>query len=413
MVNKIIAFPVKAQEDQPKKKKRRGERADGLIQRSWQYIRLDNGERDRVYFYGRSGAEADRKKEAFIKAYNEEKEALEKKKKELEELGPMAEYLGVTVSVWLDAWKAKYKTFKSIITETAYDTAIKRIKRHIGEMKLEDVRDIHIQPIFREIEEKSKATISKTHRTLRQAFSKARKNKIIRDNPMDDFELPDGADDGTHRELEAWECDFIIKQWRVHRSFRWALTMILSGMRIGEMAAIDPEDIHLDTQAINIDDSISFGKNQPIRKGTTKTEAGVRSVPICDLLYEVFEYSLSQVSEGPLFRMKNGKPITKVGIRRAFETLNRYMGKQAEASKNNYIAIRPHDCRHTYATALYDAGLFEKDLKYVQYLLGHKNIQTTLQLYTHLTRQRMRKGFGTVVSLLNKWVTEIPPHKIE
>jgi integrase len=184
-------------------------------------------------------------------------------------------------------------------------------------------------------------------------------------------------------------------------------------MRTGELAAIDPEDIHLDTRGINIDDSVSFGKNQPIRKGTTKTEAGVRTVPICDLLYEVFEDSLSQSNAGPLFRMKNGQPITKIGMRRAFETLNRHMKKQADVLGNTFIAIRPHDCRHTYTTALYDAGLFEKDIKYVQYLLGHKDIHTTLQIYAHLTRQRMKKGVGSVVSLLNKWVTEIPPHTVE
>lgn len=412
MNGKIIAFPASAvnQEEKKSKKRKRGERKDGRIQRSWQYTRLDNGETDREWFYGHTGAEVDRKKAEFQKAYYEQKEEMERKKKELEELGPMAEYLGISVSGWLTAWMEKYKgEFNNIITESGYTSRINRINKFIGDMKIEDVRDIHIQPIFRDIAGKSKSLISKHYRILFNAFAKAAKNKIIKENPMEDFELPDGTE-GTHRELEPWECDFIISKWRVHRSYRWALYMILTGSRTGEIAAMDPNDILLDKRTIRIDDSVTFGKNQPIRKGTTKTEAGVRDVPICDLLYELVEDSLRNAKETSLFRMTNGNPITKIGMRRAFETLNRHIEKYANETGNEFIAIRPHDCRHTYATALYDADV---DVKTAQYLLGHKNIQTTLDLYTHLSERKMRKGVKSLVTYLNKWVTEIPPQESE
>lgn len=410
MNSKIIAFPSKGPGEEPIKKRRRGERKDGLIQRSWQYERLDTGERDREYFYGKSGAEADRKKEAFKKAYYEEKDAIEKKKKEIQELGPMADYLGVTVSVWLNVWKQKYKgEFKSIITETSYNSGIQRINKHIGEMKLEDVRDIHIQPIFREISNKSKSLISKEYRILFNAFAKAVKNKIIQDNPMEDFDLPEGSE-GTHRELELWECEYIIANWKEHKAFRWALFMILTGARTGELAAIDCDNVYLEKRVIEINDSVTFGKNQPIRKGTTKTKAGIRLVPICDLLYEALEYSMGLVDEGALFRMENGSPITKIGMRRAFEYLNRHIQKHAKITGNAFIKIRPHDCRHTYATALYDAGV---DVKTAQYLLGHSDIHTTLQLYTHLSQRKLKKGVGHILSYLNKWVIDLPLHEDE
>ncbi len=152
-------------------------------------------------------------------------------------------------------------------------------------------------------------------------------------------------------------------------------------------------------------DSVSFGKNQPIRKGTTKTKAGIRTAPICDLLLEVIEYTMSMVDKGPLFLMDNGSPITKIGMRRSFEYLNRHLLEHAKNTGNSFTRIRPHDCRHTYATALYDAGV---DVKTVQYLLGHSDIHTTLQLYTHLSRQKLNKGVKHILSYLNKWVTDIP-----
>lgn len=409
MSGKIVAFPNMSQ-DTKEGKRKRGARSDGRVQRSWQFEKLENGERVRVFFYGKSGAEADRKMEAFKKAYYAEKEAIEKKNREIEELGAMAKYLGVTVSAWLDIWKEKYKgDFKSIITETGYDSAIKRINKHIGDMKLEDVRDIHIQAIFRELSDKSKSLISKTNRILYNAFAKAVKNRLIRDNPLEDFDLPIGKE-GTHRALESWECDFIIENWQEHKSFRWATVMILSGVRTGEFAAIDVDDIQIDNRVIEIDDSVSFGKNQPERKGTTKTKSGIRTVPICDLLLEVISYSIGQVNKGPLFLMDNNQPLTKIGIRRAFDYLNRHLERYAKEKGYNYIKVRPHDCRHTYATALYDAGV---DVKTAQYLLGHSNIHTTLQLYTHLSHQKMKEGVGHIVSYLNKWVTDIPGSDLE
>ena len=45
--------------------------------------------------------------------------------------------------------------------------------------------------------------------------------------------------------------------------------------------------------------------------------------------------------------------------------------------------VTPHILRHTYATKLYYAGV---DLKTAQYLLGHSNIQITLEIYTHLDK---------------------------
>lgn len=64
------------------------------------------------------------------------------------------------------------------------------------------------------------------------------------------------------------------------------------------------------------------------------------------------------------------------------------------------LNITPHQLRHAYATTLYDAGI---DIKTAQYLLGHANIQTTMDIYTHLSQSRQ----DAAADILNKFVSNL------
>ena len=66
---------------------------------------------------------------------------------------------------------------------------------------------------------------------------------------------------------------------------------------------------------------------------------------------------------------------------------------QARNKWKDYLAatglqITPHQLRHAYATILFDAGIDDKD---AQELLGHANISTTRDIYTHISKSRFEK----------------------
>ena len=52
------------------------------------------------------------------------------------------------------------------------------------------------------------------------------------------------------------------------------------------------------------------------------------------------------------------------------------------------LSITPHQLRHAYATILFNAGIDDKD---AQELLGHANLSTTRDIYTHITQRRREK----------------------
>ena len=145
------------------------------------------------------------------------------------------------------------------------------------------------------------------------------------------------------------------------------------GMRSGEALGISWSDIDSDKKVIRIRKQVDYVGKTYIY-ADLKTKAGLRDLPIVDMVEKVFE-NLSQTSNGPLpdliFKTPNGLPIDAGNMRRRFKRLSLDAGLPV---------INPHHLRHTAATNLKNLGIAPKD---VQMILGHAHISTTMQIYQH------------------------------
>jgi integrase/recombinase XerD len=132
-----------------------------------------------------------------------------------------------------------------------------------------------------------------------------------------------------------------------------------SGLRRGELAALDIEDI--DVEALQARARGKGGKE--------------RIVPLTASSVEAIKCYLAhrKASRGPLFISVRGKRLNVGSITWLLRTKH---------------GIRPHLLRHACATHLIKHGC---DIRYIQELLGHKDLTTT-QVYTHITSADLEKA---------------------
>lgn len=392
--------------DEKKTRKKRGERKDGRIQVTVSIGFDKDGKRIRRSFYGQTRGEAERKRDAYIAN------------------GGMA-FTGddITVEEWVEQYKKSYRTKVNPAYLNNDDVPYNRLCKAIGKMILSSVREIDLQNALNEVAEMSDSTIDKYKQTIKRVFRKAHKNKLIASDPAEDLVVPDGVN-GSHRALERWETDCILQNWRLHRAGIWAMLMLLAGLRRGELIALDWKNIDMENRQITVCEVAAIYRNEIKIEQRAKTEAGIRILPICQPLWEALdqtpkekrtglicvsaqgkqhtESSFSRGWEGfnlAMQRVLNGEPVVQQGRRKTLEKKI----EEAEAEGRKYIlfSVRCHDLRHTFATALFEAGV---PIKAAQYYLGHADIRITMELYTHFTQEKERKTRSQIVSFLDGWL---------
>lgn len=334
----------------------------------------------------------------------------------------------MTVSEWINVWFGNYKTNLNPDYITNYKAPFKRLEKALGTKLVKNIREVDLQKELNTVSHMSQSTIDNYYNAMKNLFSKARKNKIIIDDPSEDIQVPQGKR-GKHRALARWESDFILENWyQCKRVGLWAMIMLLCGLRRGEMMALSWENIDLEARGLTVKEAAVIKTNQAKIKDHTKTNAGMRTLPICEPLYNALlcvpeerrrgrvcvsekglQLSQSAYERGwntfllAMERILNGEPPEQKGRRIDIEKKKEQetTEQQGEKKKRKRFSLRSHDLRYTFATALYDAGI---DVKSAQYYLGHADIRMTLDLYTQLSSEKEKESRTKLTSYLDKWL---------
>lgn len=146
------------------------------------------------------------------------------------------------------------------------------------------------------------------------------------------------------------------------------LLLLVTGMRVGELASVRLCDVDPDRGVIRI-----------VGKGDRERQVFVPEGRVLDLLrQQVCLRGGRHFLETTLLAGCNGHAARAASIRSRVKSLSRSAGLRR--------TVTPHMLRHTAATALMEAGI---DIRFVQRLLGHRSISTT-QIYTHVSDRALR-----------------------
>lgn len=179
--------------------------------------------------------------------------------------------------------------------------------------------------------------------------------------------------------------------------FFWLLTY--TGMRKGEAIALQWSDIDFENGTISIQRTMTRGENNRVIVLTPKTATSKRVIDIDPQTIKYLKkWHLAQSKSlmfwgvpvnkdhQLVFTSRVGKMITdskpRVWLRAVLDHINKNV-----AFGDELKPIRVHGFRHTHASLLFQAGV---DIKDVSERLGHRNIQTTLDVYTHVTEKQKK-----------------------
>lgn len=295
---------------------------------------------------------------------------------------------------YLNVWLEEYK--KGTIRKNTFILHKRNINNHIAPyfkyIKLKDIKHIMYQKFLNTLsEEYSRRTIEIIHSTMFNAMEKAVTLQKIEKNPCVGATVKGMKSEKKIKFIESSDISIFLQESYKYDYIYWIFFKVLiqTGMRKGEAAALQWNDIDLKEGFININKTLDFDANNNSELfGDPKTFTSKRVITISkglinDLhfhkkyqnqnkiaLNEVYQHDLNLV-----LSRNDGNYMPKSTLFNAFRRI---------LKRSDLPSLPIHSLRHTHAVLLLESGA---DMKYVQERLGHGSIQITSDVYAHISKK--------------------------
>ena len=301
-------------------------------------------------------------------------------------------------------------------------------KKRIADIKYSDVLQFYYY-LLNEVKI-ALGTLDTVHCLLHPTFQLAVRDEIIRNNPTDGVMKEISRESGKNRGIRH---ALIVEQQRAFMEYIanhpiyyhwWPMFTVLlgTGCRIGEALGLRWQDLDYDKRTININHSLSYyqkpeSNKSVLRISKPKTEAGIRTIPMLDIVKDAFEMLYEEQLENGFneteidgmsgfifcnrFGMVPNPQTVNHTIKRIANSYNADEVVRAKKERRNPIILPNFSChhlRHTFCTRLCEN---ETNLKVIQSIMGHRNIETTMDIYAEATEEKKQESFENLAAKLD------------
>jgi len=323
----------------------------------------------RKYYSGRTRKEAENKRD---------------KAKMLFAMGYDAENsitFGELADVWLDDYRTRDIHTRTL--ETTEGVFNRYIIPELGDMRLRDIKPMHIDLMLKHLRHLSASTQKKVLTYSGMIFDLAIENGIIPKSPTYK-KKPIAKPSEKVRALSDEQCRTLLQATKGTRVYPFIVVLLFCGLRKGEALGLMWDDIDFDKRYLKVNRSLIYTleNRRGVINESLKTSSARRTIPFSQEVYDVLVAEKRRSNSKYVFSMKNGKCMSEASFRRMWDLVT-YRSVDGPSVKDSMkqidFDVHPHQLRHTYCTRLIANGVLPKE---AQYLMGHATPEITMSVYT-------------------------------
>lgn len=296
-------------------------------------------------------------------------------------------------------------------TKVGYNFVLNLIKKEdFGYRQIRDIKVSDAQKWIMKLHSDGKgySTITSVRGVVKPAFQMAYNEDIIRRNPFD-FKLADVVPNDSRKRIamtdeqqKIW-MDFIREDKTYCKYYDEFIVLLGTGMRVSEFCGLTKSDLDFENRRIRVDHQLVRERGGKYYVEKTKTECGIRFIPMTDDVYQSLKNILANRRKmkteiivdgysGFILIDKDCHPKVALHIENEMRwAMKKYKKLHPEQPLPH---ITPHVFRHTFCTNMANKGM---DIKTLQYLMGHSDVGVTLDVYTHASYDRAVEQMAKIV----------------
>ncbi|MDO4814546.1 MAG: site-specific integrase [Gemella sp.] len=297
-----------------------------------------------------------------------------------------------TFSAVYDIWIDNHRHTIKESSLNSYLSISKTILSILGNIDIKKITMLELQKIVNDWGNiYSKNYLNDLIKLLNMVFEYAVNINLLNSNPMDKIKKPRiETDDKEEIEKYYTKDELLYFLEVIKENYSPTLFMIFrllgfTGARIGEVLALDWQDIDFKANTISINKTVSRGENNAQIVQSPKTKSSKRIIDVDPLtMQQLHSYKIAQ--RELLFKMgvrnndyvfvnKNNRRLSSTSINTTLRRIQK---------KFNLKSISCHGFRHTHCSLMFEAGA---SIQAVQKRLGHSDFKTTMNIYNHVTEK--------------------------